>query len=424
MSENVKNKLCTIIDDRKDELIKLVSDLIKIPSENPTGSVEEVMEFISNYLNDNKIQYEIIRSGPKFPNIVAKFGNDEGKTIVLNGHADVVPVGDRNKWDFDPFSGEITDTLILGRGTSDMKAGLAGIMFATKILAEKNAKLKGKIVLHIVPDEETGGDMGTKWLIDNGYAYDADACLVAEPTSYSNCEVGQKGSLWIKIKSYGKSAHGSIGNYVGENAITKIMKILGKVENLTELKGNYKESQLGVLADSKRIAKDALKAEGVENVIDHVAVNIGTISGGIKTNMVADYCEAAIDVRMPIGVKAKDLEKEFNKIVEDLKLEGIEYEFNWNSEANYTDTNEDLVKSAVINAEKIWNKKVVPAYQWASSDARYYRYNNIPTIQYGPANTEGIHSYNENVDIEDVINSTKVYLGILTDLLEIENIES
>ncbi len=420
MSESIKEELWQIIDDRKDELVNLVSNLIKIPSENPTSNVEEITEFISEYLEQNKIEYEIIRSEPKYPNIVAKLGNDEGKTIVLNGHADVVPAGDRNKWDFDPFSGEITDTQILGRGTSDMKAGLAGIIFATKILAEKKAKLKGKIILHVVPDEETGGDKGSKWLIENGYARNADACLVAEPTSYSNCEVGQKGSLWIKIKSYGKSAHGSIGNYVGENAITKIIKILDKVEDLTQLKGKYKESQLKVLEDSKMIAKGALKAEGVENVIDHVAVNVGTINGGIKTNMVADYCEAAIDVRMPIGVKAADIEREFNKIVDGLNLQGIDYEFNWNSEANYTDANEPLVKSAVNNAEKIWNKKVVPAYQWASSDARYYRYNNIPTIQYGPANTEGIHSYNETVDIEDVINSTKVYLGILTDLLEIE----
>lgn len=420
MSEMMKDKFWSIIDNRKDELIKLVSDLIKIPSENPTGNVEEITKFISGYLNESKIQYDIIRSKEEFPNIVAKLGNDNGKTIILNGHADVVPVGDLNKWNFEPFSGEITDTQILGRGTSDMKAGLAGIIFATRILAEENAKLKGKIIMHIVPDEETGGDFGTKWLLDNGYSYDADACLVAEPTSNSNVEVGQKGSTWFKIKSYGKSAHGSIGNYVGENAITKLMKILSEIEKFTEIKGIYDENQQKVLADSKTIAKRALKAEGVENVIDHVAVNIGTITGGIKTNMVPDYCEATIDIRIPIGVSGSDIEKKFNAIIEKLNIENIEYEFNWNSEANYTDVNNDIVRAAVKNAENVWGSEVLPAYQWASSDARYYRYNNIPTIQYGPANTEGIHSYNENVDIEDVINSTKIYLGILTDLLEIE----
>lgn len=417
MNENIKQELWDIIDQRKDELLKLTSELIQIPSENPGGDIEGVMNYIFDYLNHNSIEKEIVSTNKEFPNILANYGEKNGKTLILNGHADVVPVGDRNKWDFDPFSGEITDELILGRGTSDMKAGLAGILFVVKLLADNNIKLNGNIKLHIVSDEETGGDFGTKWLLDSGYGDDAYACLVAEPTSYSNCEVGQKGSLWINLKSYGKSAHGSIGQYVGENAITKLMKVLTEIEKMSEIKGNYAESQLDVLADSKYIVKQALKAEGVENVIDHVAVNIGTIKGGIKTNMVADYCESAIDIRMPIGVKAEDIKNEVKNIIDKLGLTGIEYDFNWNSDANYTDVNEDIVKAAVSNAERIWDKKVIPAYQWASSDARYYRYKNIPTIQYGPANTEGIHSYNENVDIEDVINSTKVYIGIIVDLL-------
>ena len=76
---------------------------------------------------------------------------------------------------------------------------------------------------------------------------------------------------------------------------------------------------------------------------------------------------------MPIGVKADDIKAEVKNIIDDLDLTGIEYDFNWNSDANYTDVEEDIVKSAVNNAEKIWNKEVLPAYQWASSDARYYR---------------------------------------------------
>lgn len=418
MKETLKKQLWNLIDEKKDELLQLTSELIQIPSENPNGKIKEVIDYIYDYLEHETIAKEILSTREEFPNIVASYGKDEGKTLILNGHADVVPVGDRNKWDFDPFSGEITSTQILGRGTSDMKAGLAGILFAVKLLAQNDIELDGNIKLHVVSDEETGGDFGTKWLVESGYADNAFACLVAEPTSYSNCEVGQKGSLWIHIKSYGKSAHGSIGQYVGENAITKLMRLLLKIEEMKEIKGSYAENQLTVLKDSKTIAKRALKAEGVENVIDHVAVNIGTIKGGIKTNMVADYCEAAVDIRMPIGITAEDIKNKVKNIIEELGLTGIEYSFNWNSDANYTDVEEDIVKYAVKNAERIWDKKVLPAYQWASSDARYYRYKKIPTIQYGPANTEGIHSYNENVDIEDVINSTKVYIGIIIDLLK------
>lgn len=418
--EMIKERLWNLVDEKKEDLLQLVSGLIQVPSENPPGDMEDITALICNYLQNANIQYDTVRPQEDKPNIVATLGNDDGKTLLLNGHSDVVPAGDRSKWDFDPYCGEITDTQILGRGTSDMKAGLGAVLFAMKLLADEKMTMNGKAVLHVVPDEETSGRWGTKWLVEQGYADGADACLIAEPTSYNNCEVGQKGSLWILIKSYGKSAHGSIGNYVGENAILKLTKLLNHAEELRSLKGQYDKSQMKVLEDSKRVAKGALKAEGVENVIDHVTVNIGTIQGGTKTNMVADYCEATIDIRVPIGVEIQEVVDKFKNIAKKLNLTDMVYEYNWNSEANYTDVNSHIVQSAVENAKRVWGKEVVPAYQWASSDARYYRYEGIPTIQYGPANTEGIHSYNETVDIEDVVNAAKVYLGIMVDLLDVQ----
>lgn len=418
---NMKEKLWKIVDEKKDRLLDLCSILIKTPSENPGGNIEEIVNVICSYFKESGIEYEIIRSKEDCPNIIVTMGNGQGKTLFLNGHCDVVPVGELEGWDFPPFSGEIKDGKMLGRGTSDMKTGLGGLIFALKTIKDNNLKINGKIVFHIVPDEETGGDFGTKWLYQNGYLEGGDACLIAEPTSFNNCEVGQKGSLWLNIKSYGKPAHGSVGNYVGENAITKLMKLLLSLEELRDIEGRYEEKQLEVLKNSKAIAKAAHKVEGVENVIDHLTVNIGTIKGGTKTNMVADYCEASVDMRVPIGVKLKEVLDRFEAIIKRLNIKGIEYEYTWNSEANFTDAEAELVKSVVSNAEAVWKKQVVPAYQWASSDARYYRMKGMETIQYGPANTKGIHSYNEDVDVEDIINSTKVYLGIMTDLLKLES---
>ena len=416
---NIKDILWGIVDRDQNKLLELCSKLIKTPSENPGGNIEEVVNVICKYFEESSIDYEIVRGKEDCPNIIVSLGNDNGKTLLLNGHCDVVPVGDLTKWEFPPFSGEIKDGKMLGRGTSDMKTGLGGLIFAMKTIKDNNIKMNGRIVFHIVPDEETGGEFGTKWLYENGYFDRGDACIIAEPTSYNNCEVGQKGSLWIRLKSHGIPAHGSIGNYVGENAIVKLMKLLLALEELRTMEGKYEEKQLPILKDSKDIAKAALKAPGVENVIDHITVNIGTIEGGTKTNMVPDYCEATVDMRVPIGITLKEVLDRFNGIIDKLGLKGIEYDYTWNSEANYTDIDTDLVKSVIGNAETVWQKKVVPAYQWASSDARYYRLKGIPTIQYGPANTEGIHSYNETVDVEDIINSTKVYLGIMADLLEL-----
>lgn len=415
---NIKNNLWVNIEETKEDLLKLCSDLIKTPSINPGGDIEKVTKVITDYLKDYNIEYEIVRPREDMPNIIAKVGKENGKKILLNGHSDVVPVGDINRWEFDPFSGDIVDGKLRGRGTSDMKCGLAGLIYAMKLLKYHEEKLNGQIVLNIVPDEETGGEFGTMWLYENGYFDGGDACIIGEPTSYNNCEVGQKGSLHITVKSYGIPAHGSIGNYVGDNAILNISKLFLKLDELREIEGFFNEDQKEVLENSKKVAKEALKAESVEGAIDHVTVNIGTIKGGTKSNVVADYCEAELDIRVPIGCELNTVLNRLDKIIEELNLqEKIKYEYEYNSPSNYTDANTDLVKSVVENAEYIWKKTVLPAYQWASSDARYYRAKNIPTIQYGPANTQGIHSYNEDVDVEDIINSTKVYVGILVDLL-------
>lgn len=412
------NLLREYVDEHKSEIIELCSDLIKIRSQNPGDSMDKIIEYITDYLDDVNIEYKKVSINENFPVIIASIGSDSNNLLYFNGHCDVVPVGVEERWSFNPFSGEIRNGKLLGRGTSDMKCGLAGLLFVMSTLRKQRIKLEGKIVFHIVSDEETGGDFGTKWLYNDGQINDALGCIIAEPTSYNNCEVGQKGSLWINFKSHGKPAHGSVGNYVGENAITNLMKVLARLEELRRMKGEFKSNQLEVLENSKKIVKAAQGVEGVENVIDHVTVNIGTISGGSKTNMVPDYCEASVDIRVPIGLKINDVIQRIEKMLLELGLDSkVTYNYTWNSESNYTDINTELVKSVIRNATEVWGKEVVPAYQWASSDARYYRLKNIPTIQYGPANTEGIHAYDEDVDVEDIINSTKVYFGIVIDLL-------
>ena len=415
-SESKKRALFDMVARESADLVKLCSDLIRIPSENPPGAMGAIVDFICAYLKESGIGYKVVGPDEGHPSIVATLKGGDGSLLLFNGHCDVVPAGDRSQWNFDPFGGEVTATRIRGRGASDMKCGLGGALFAMRLAAREKLPIKGSITLHVVPDEETGGQFGTKWLVANGYADGATACIVAEPTSGNNLEVGQKGSVKIRIKAKGKSAHGSIGNYVGESAIKKILTILGRVEEFREMKGHFDESQAQVLRNSRAIASLALKAPHVEDVIDHVAVNIGIIKGGTKINMVPDYCEADVDFRVPIGLPAQKVIDRLAAIVAEEKLDGIDYEIDAN-EANYTDDKESLVQAIVRNAELVWGQPVIPAYQWASSDARYYREKKIPTIQYGPSNTVGIHSYNEDVDIEDVVNSAKVYLGAIADLL-------
>lgn len=419
MSKVSKAQIMELAQSRLDELVELTAQLIRIPSENPIGTQREVIDFVKQYLNESGIDCEEVGCNPEFPCVVAKIGKEEGFSAILNGHVDVVPAGDRAQWKFDPFSGEITDKEILGRGTSDMKAGVAGILFAMRILTEAKAELNGNIRLHIVSDEESGGEYGTQWLCANGYAEHADACLVAEPTSHNTIEIGQKGKIDLVFKSHGKSAHGSLAGHKGENAILKLAKVLEHVDMLSEITGHFGPTQDKALENSKIIA-DMKNGAGTGEVIDHVSVNVGMISGGVRPNMVPDYCEAICDIRLPIGVTKEEVEDCVKEILKKSGVEGVEYEMTCHAFGNYTEIDAPIVEVFKKYAEAQWKTEVLPAYQWASSDAREYREKGIPTIQYGPSNTVGIHSYNETVDIEDVKNAGQIYLLSLCELMGIK----
>lgn len=420
MHNVTREEILKLAESQTEDFIKLVSDLIRIPSENPTGTQRDVVNFVKKYLKEAGIVSEEVAAHPDFPCVLAKIGKEEGFSVILNGHVDVVPAGDREQWDFDPFSGEVTDKLILGRGTSDMKAGVAGLLFAMKILTESGAELNGNIRLHIVSDEESGGEYGSRWLCENGYAKDANACLIAEPTSNNTIEIGQKGGLTLIMKAYGKSAHGSLGGFKGENAIIKLSRVLDKLQGLTKIEGHFKESQTHALENSKLIALQEIGEPGIGEVISHVSANVGVIRGGTRPNMVPDYCEAIVDVRLPIGVDHEEIEEMVRTIIRESGETGIAYEAQWKSEGNYTDEDAVIVQTVKKHAEALWGIDVIPAYQWASSDAREYRAQSISTIQYGPSNTEGIHSYNENVDIEDAVNAARIYVLSLCELMGIE----
>ena len=419
MSSATRKEVLELAKGKLDDLVQLTSDLIKIPSENPIGTQRDVIDFVKRYLKEAGIACEEVSCNPDHPCVVAKIGKEEGFSVILNGHVDVVPAGDRNQWDFDPFSGEITDKCILGRGTSDMKAGVAGVLFAMKMLVESGVELNGNIRLHIVSDEESGGEYGTSWLCKEGYAEHADACLVAEPTSHNTIEIGQKGKIDLILKSYGKSAHGSLAGYKGENAILKLAKVLEHIDMLRQLEGKYGKNQEQALINSKIIAEQK-NGPGTGEAIDHVSANVGLITGGTRPNMVPDYCQAVVDLRLPLGVSFQDVEECVKKLIEKSGVTGVEYEFGCQMLANYTEIDAPIVEAIKKNAEELWEEKVLPAYQWASSDAREYREKGIPTIQYGPSNTVGIHSYNETVDIEDVKTAGLIYILSLCDLLGVK----
>ena len=188
---------------------------------------------------------------------------------------------------------------------------------------------------------------------------------------------------------------------------------------LGEIEGKYGENQKQALINSKIIAGQKNGA-GAGEVIDHVTANVGLIKGGTRPNMVPDYCEATVDLRIPIGVTVEEVEEKVREMIAKSGVEGVEYEIGYATMANYTEIDAPIVEAIKKHAEDLWKEEVLPAYQWASSDAREYREKGIPTIQFGPSNTVGIHSYNETVDIEDVEKSGLIYVRSLCDLMGVK----
>lgn len=420
MNSVLKNELWKRMDSENEKLISLCSDLISFNSENPPGEMEKITDFICKYLEDHNIQYEVLRPKQNVPNIIAKLGSANGKKLILNGHSDVVPVGDLSKWEFDPFSGKVKDGVLHGRGASDMKAGLGGLLYAMGLISKEGIELDGQAILTIVPDEEIGGNNGTRWILENNIV-EGDACLIAEPTCYYNSEVGQKGSMWLRLWVNGVPAHGSLSPFAGENAIEKLLKLIEYIRKVRDLQTNLSGDIEEVMNKSKELArKKMFKQKGAEYVLDHITFNIGKIIGGSKVNMVPDYAEVEIDMRIPIGITTSMVEERIRFLIADSGIKEVDFEFGWCSNPNYTDINSEIIETVASNVKEIFNIDLERTYQWASSDARFFRDANIPTLQYGPANLSGIHAYNESVDVKEVIDCTKVYIGTIIDYIGVK----
>jgi succinyl-diaminopimelate desuccinylase len=413
----LKTTLLQEVENNRKAIIKLCSDLIKIPSENPPGDVTEVASFISENLSTSGAQVETYEPEKGFINLIVRLGSASGRhRLILNGHMDVVPAGDHSRWTIPPYSGEVKDGYIHGRGATDMKGGLSGIIAATEILSRYRERLNGQIILTAVCDEETIGNFGTKWLMEQEKVF-GDYCIVAEPTGNQLIDVGQKGAFWLRIYSKGKPAHGSLSPYVGKSAILEALSTTKRLMELSKLRANPPADIRGTIQQSRAIAEKIIGVKGIGTILEHPTVNVGRIVGGRKVNMIPDQCEMEVDSRLPIGISTEKAEAALKRILRTgIKHGTVEYEIVNRTEPNYTSPKSSLIRALQSNIKETAGKDAKVFVQWATSDARFFRAAKIDTVQYGPSVLEGIHGYNEKVKADDVVDATKVYVATACDL--------
>jgi succinyl-diaminopimelate desuccinylase len=396
------------IDKRQDELIQLCSQLIQFPSENPPGDTRDISEFIITYLKEAGIETATHESGPNMYNLLSTTGIKGDKHLLFCGHTDVVPAGDEARWEVPPFSGLVKEGYIHGRGATDMKGGLAGLIFTTALLARLDVPLSGQLSLFIVPDEETGGHLGVPWVLDRNLIT-GTAAVIAEPSSPWHPTIGQKGSCWFEFTIEGTPGHGSLSPIIGDSAILKAAKAIEALQKLWEMKPNIPAEVQGIIDISKAYARKREAAKDLGAAYDHVTVNIGTIHGGTKANVVADRCTIQVDTRVPFGLDYKDVLKEAKRLLLEVGIDVELKPFGFQGNPNWTPPSEEIVHTLVESITEVSGQEAYGVLQWASSDARHFRNRGIPVLQYGPAELSGIHNFNERVPVDQVIQAAKVY---------------
>lgn len=403
----LEEKIVSYIEEHADQLIELCSKLIQFNSENPPGDSKPISKYIESFLEQENISMDWYEAGENMWNITSTIGSNHGKTLIFCGHTDVVPASDLSRWEFDPFSGEVKDGWILGRGASDMKGGLAGLIFAFYALKHLDIPLDGKLMLAIVPDEETGGELGVPWLLERSLIA-GDGCIIAEPSSPLNPTIGQKGSCWFRLTVSGNQAHGSLAPLAGKNAIIDAMKAIDTIKELWDMDIRVPDEVQSLINISKEYMKN-MENTAYYEVLERITVNIGVIQGGTKSNVVPDQCIVEVDCRLPFGISNEEALMHIRSKLDQLSIDYTLEPFGFKSSANYTSAEDPICQAVMASIEDITKEHAYGVMQWASSDARHFRDYQIPVLQYGPAYLPSIHNFNEKVLVEDVIRCAKVY---------------
>jgi len=336
---------------------------------------------------------------------------------------DVVPAGDRDRWGFDPFCGDVRDGKVLGRGATDMKGGVACIMAVYHALSGLMDELGGSLLLALVCDEETGGRLGTGWLAEQGLFNGVDACLIAEPTTPHVAVLGERGVCWLKLKAHGLPAHGSVPG-LGLNAIELMMKALGALREIEKSPVRTPEEVRAVLEEMEELVRapyDILGLKGVKKALAKVlygflglgkerlrayvdacrrfTMNIGVIRGGTKVNVVPEACEAEVDVRIPHGSSAGDVLALARRLLSGLPGR-VDVEPLNRIDPSFTGPSEPICTALDKAVEAVVGRRPVHALMPATTDAHYLRERGIPTVIYGPGFVHLAHAYDEHVPIE------------------------
>jgi len=286
---------------KKEELVQLTRDLIRIPSvrhQGGGGNEKEVALFIAHLLEEMGLDVVVEEVEPGSPNVIGALqGQSEGPCLMFECHTDVVTEGDVSEWKYGPFDGRLVGNRIYGRGACDTKGNLAAAMKAVQAISQSGIPFKGKILLGILVDEE-GMMTGVKHFIRQGWANGVSAAIICEPVDNHLC-ITQKGALRVEIITYGKMSHGAMP-LAGLNPILPMVSILEKI---------------------RQLEKEEIETRGKDHFLGFPSITPTVIQAPVKgdpqLNVIPNQCRVLLDIRTIPGQSHEALKKQLEDIVQE-----------------------------------------------------------------------------------------------------------
>src|SRR5271170_4041748 len=401
-----KAKLLERIEADRELLIDFLRGFIRCASPNPPGDTRAAAAHVRKLLDARGVPYRVIAPQETMPNLVATFdAGKKGRHLALNGHIDVFPVGDGAGWTRDPWGGELVDGKIYGRGACDMKCGTTASIFTFLYLSEIKDALHGKLTLSAVSDEETFGPWGARYLFEHHPEMIGDCCLNGEPSSPWTLRFGEKGPLWLEFTVKTQGAHGAY-THASKSATAIGAKLIGELESLTQIPAP-EASNLAAALDQAAEVIDKAYGAGASQIVRRVTVNPGVVQGGLKVNMVAAECRFEVDIRLPNGLEAPAVLKLVDRIV--APYSEVSYRVMNYNPPSWCPPDSEMVGLVQANARAVAGIDPTPVISLGGTDARLWRYKDIPAIVYGPSPT-GMGTTDEHVTVDEFFHVVKCHV--------------
>jgi succinyl-diaminopimelate desuccinylase len=403
------------IEARREELVELTRELVRFPTVNPPGDAyQPCAEFIGRRLARRGFTIEYVRAvgtpgdsdrHPRVNVIARREGERRGPCVHFNGHIDVVQTG--AGWSLDPFAGIVQDGKVFGRGTCDMKGGLAAAIVAVEALIDSGETLPGALEISGTVDEESGGYGGVHYLAERGWfsAPRVDHVIIPEPLNVDRVCIGHRGVWWAQIETHGRIAHGSMP-FLGDCAVRHMNAVLDRFERDLYPKLAARRTDMPVVPSGAR----------------HSTMNINSIHGGLAefeggalpAPCVPDSCRMVIDRRWLIEETLEGVKGEVRALLEELVRErpGFSYSLRdiFDVKPTLADRDGPVARTTAAAIKRVLGRDAQFICSPGTYDQKHIdRVGKLrDCIAYGPGILDIAHRPDEYVGIDELVASAKV----------------